>query len=275
MAPANEESHATTSVEWRQRASTAVARIRSVASGRVVYASRGKPWNSESVVLSSTRSFRPETTWVPCSVTVTTAVRTQAPERREECGPSRCQPIDSSVTLAPETCGCVLTKCRASSSPNASGAPTPCSRANAYTVFFIVSVGSTPALSPLRWVAARSPESATLTFRSIRSWRSPPRRTCTRRVSALPYRLRPNTIATGSAPSVGGVAVAAQQQRHVVVPVRVVHVERDGDLGEEGLTTEVRLHVEHQPVAAGLPVVQRDPVPQPAVVVGAALGDQL
>jgi hypothetical protein len=71
------------------------------------------------------------------------------------------------LTRAVLICGCVATKCRASSSPNDSGAPTPCSRANAYTVFFIVSVGSTPALSPVRWVAARSPERATPTVRSV------------------------------------------------------------------------------------------------------------
>ena len=42
------------------------------------------------------------------------------------------------------------TKCRARRSANSSIAPTPCSRANANTVFFWVSVGSTVAWSPSR-----------------------------------------------------------------------------------------------------------------------------
>ena len=104
------------------------------------------------------------------------------------------------VIFAVSICGWVVTKCRPSSRANASGSPTPCSLANAYTVFFIVSVGSTPLLSPVRWVAARSPESATLTFRSARPCVSPSRDTRTSRTSALPYRFGPSTIATRQLP---------------------------------------------------------------------------
>ena len=38
--------------------------IRSLVSIRVVYLSRGKPWNSLPVDFSTTRSLRPAVTWV-------------------------------------------------------------------------------------------------------------------------------------------------------------------------------------------------------------------
>ena len=136
--------------------------------------------------MSSTRSSRPATTQACPSWTVTTAVRVSPPWRAKEYGPSRSHGCSVSVTRAQEIAGCVSTKCRPSSSPNSSIEATPCFFANAYTVFFWVSVGSTSALSPVRCVAARSPASATLTVRSRSSWRCPSRTTRTRRVSALP-----------------------------------------------------------------------------------------
>ena len=61
---------------WRQSALTAVAQIRSRASASVVYRSRMKPWNSESVVFMSTRSVSPDVTQADDVSAVTTAVRT-------------------------------------------------------------------------------------------------------------------------------------------------------------------------------------------------------
>ena len=98
---------------------------------------------------SSTSPETPDTTCSPLWATVTTQLRVWEPCRWNECGPSRSQPYDSMVIVAPCTCDWVDTKCRASSSPNDSGSPTPYCFANAYTVFFIVSVGSTPLLSPV------------------------------------------------------------------------------------------------------------------------------
>src|SRR3954452_25169099 len=85
-------------------------------------------------------------------------------------------------------------KCRASRSAKSSTSPTGASRANADTVFFWVSVGTTPALSPVVWTASRSPDSAIPTVRP-----PPPRRSsssATSRPSALPYWLAPSTIST-------------------------------------------------------------------------------
>ena len=81
---AGEEASKSRSVPvYRQRAVTAVARIRSRVSARVVYWSRGKPQNSEPVVLRTTRSVSPASTCAPSPSTVTTAVRTSPPLRRE------------------------------------------------------------------------------------------------------------------------------------------------------------------------------------------------
>ena len=84
------------SAACRQRASTAVASTRSVVSGSVVYSSLAKPWNSESVVLSSTRPVSPVTTWA-CRAVVGTPWRcgSRSPSRANECGPSRRQPYCS------------------------------------------------------------------------------------------------------------------------------------------------------------------------------------
>ncbi len=146
-----------------------------------------KPENSESVELSSVSPARPPVISVEADDTTTPAVRTSDPSRENECGPRRCHGYSSISTRATPIVGRVAVKCRASSSANASGEATPCCFANAYTVFFWVSVGSTFALSPVRWVAARSPESETLTFRSVTVWVPPSRTTRTTRVSALPY----------------------------------------------------------------------------------------
>src|SRR3989442_8714603 len=91
------------------------------------------------------------------------------------------------------------------------------SLANAKTVFFCVSVGTTLLLSPVRCVSAKSPARATLTLRSLSSWRAPDFMTRTTCVSALPYWLSPRIIGR-SRPFICGVAEGAQQQRHVQVP---------------------------------------------------------
>ena len=59
-------------------------------------------------------------------------------------------------------------KWRASRSPNSSISPIP-SLANAKTVFFCVSVGTTLALSPVRCTSVMSPDNVMPTLRSFRS----------------------------------------------------------------------------------------------------------
>ena len=58
--------------------------------------------------------------------------------------------------------------------------------ASAYTVFFIVSVGSTSALSPATCAAVNSPSKRTDTVRSEMSWLSPRRWILTSRIPDLP-----------------------------------------------------------------------------------------
>jgi len=62
--------------------------MRSSVYGSVVYSSCGKPWNSEPVDLSTTRSVRPAITHVSSPSIVTTAVRISWPVRTNEwsCG---------------------------------------------------------------------------------------------------------------------------------------------------------------------------------------------
>ena len=174
-------------------------------SARVVYRSRAKPQNSEPAEFSMTRSRSPETTHDPRPSWLAVAVRTSRPERQKEWPPSRSHGYCSTVTRANEIACCDATKCLASSSAKSSIWPTPCSLANANTVFFCASVVSTAELSPVTWVAARSPDSATLTFRSAISCVSPSRPapsrlTCRRRTSAFPYWLAPSTMAMAQLP---------------------------------------------------------------------------
>ncbi len=97
-------------------------------------------------------------------------------------GAQRCSRIE---TVARATCG-IAAKCRASTIANASTGPLRCSWAKAYTVFFIVSVAITLALSPSMWAAAKSPSSAIATVRSRIRLRSGSRTILTRRIAALP-----------------------------------------------------------------------------------------
>ncbi len=62
----------------------------------------------------------------------------------------RSQACSSIATRAWWIVGWEATKCRASTRPNPSGESMPCSRANAKTVFFCVSVASTAELSPVQ-----------------------------------------------------------------------------------------------------------------------------
>jgi len=74
-------------------------------------------------------------------------------------------------------------------------------RANANTVFFWVSVGTTLAFEPMRCASSRSPESVTPTLRSTKLWTGVLRSTATILTWALPYwlALRINsTIGHGS-----------------------------------------------------------------------------
>ena len=206
----------------RQRAVTAVARIRSVVSGSVVYRRARKPWNSESVMFSSTRSSSAGHDPGPGSPSsVTAAVRTlDALGAGSECvaraGPSR---APRSRTRAPVDRRLGVDEVPGEQQPELLGlADAVLAWRTRRRCSSGVSVGSTAALSPVRWVAARSPASATLTREVDQPVAGRRRgRTRTSRVSALPYRLGPSTIAT-SAPPVGRVAERAQQQRHVVVP---------------------------------------------------------
>ena len=65
-------------------------------------------------------------------------------------------------------------------------APARCSAANAYAVFFIVSVATTRELSPSVCAAAKSPSSAMATVTSRRAWGVVSRPTRTMRMAALP-----------------------------------------------------------------------------------------
>lgn len=62
----------------------------------------------------------------------------------------------------------------------------PCFLANANTVFFWLSVGSTAALSPVRCTSSIAPERETLTLTSLIRCVPPSRVTRTTRVSAFP-----------------------------------------------------------------------------------------
>ena len=83
------------------------------------------------------------------------AVRVSGPDSREcltvlaptdgDTAPDMVEQVDAH---AAREGGLRSRKCRASARPNVSGSFTPSRAASAYTVFFIVSVGSTPVLSP-------------------------------------------------------------------------------------------------------------------------------
>src|SRR5487761_1074917 len=109
-------------------------------------------------------------------------------------------------------------------------------------------------LSPVRWLPAKSPASATLTLMSLIWWtepKGPPLVTRTRCVSALPYWLGPSRIVMGSRSFISAVAERAQQQRDVVVLAGVRDGEHHGDLRVElgdTLLLEVVGGVEFQPV---------------------------
>ncbi len=154
----------------------------------MVNPSTRKPANSEPVDLSTTRSRTPLTTWLPSASTTTSAVRTSGPVRRNPWSWSaiRSQPNSSMRTSARETGATSSTKCRARRSANSSISPMPASRANAKTVFFWVSVGSTAPWSPATWAAEKSPESEVDTLRSRMACRSVSRSIRKTRVSAFP-----------------------------------------------------------------------------------------
>src|SRR6202034_2341124 len=190
---------ATASGRNRQEACTDVARMRSLVSGSVVYASFGYPQNSDAVVFSTVRSFSPDTTDVPSTESAcTTVVLTRSAERANEypVAPIGVHRYSSTDTRARVIGSCDDTKNDPSSSANVSGATSPpSSLARAYALFFCESVGSTFALDPLRCVSARSPDRDVETFRS-RMRSAPhvpaPRATCTSRTSALLYGLAPS-----------------------------------------------------------------------------------
>src|SRR6266699_5101481 len=88
-------------------------------------------------------------------------------------------------------------------------------------VFFCVSVVTMLLLSPVKWLPAKSPASATLTLMSLISWiepKGPPFVTRTRWVSALPYWLAPRRMVIGSCSFVCAVAERTQQERDMQVP---------------------------------------------------------
>ena len=150
-------------------------------------------------MFSTVRSATPATTLTPDPASCTTRQpRVSSPVRANECpgSPIGVQPYSSIATRARVICGWLSTKCAASFIASTSGGTGPSSWANAYTVFFCVSVVSTAELSPVRWVAARSPDRLVDTFQSrITSPMPPgpaPRATRITRTSALPYRFAPS-----------------------------------------------------------------------------------
>ena len=94
-----------------------------------------KPWNSEPVDFSSTRSDSPDTTCVVPASAVTATVRTSVPRRTNVWSwgaPStdaRSHACSSTVTRADVTGATSSTKCRASAVAKASGEAMPTSLA--------------------------------------------------------------------------------------------------------------------------------------------------
>ena len=154
-------------------------------------------------MFSTIRFSRPDTTLTPAPASwMTRHARVSSPVRANEClvSPIGAQPYSSTDTRARVICGWLPTKWAASSSPSTSGATGPSFWANAYTVFFCVSVASTAELSPVRWVAARSPDRLVDTFQSRITSPPPgpaPRATRITRTSALPYRFAPSWTMAG------------------------------------------------------------------------------
>src|SRR4029077_14148414 len=111
------------------------------------------------------------------------------------------------------------------------------------------------ALSPSRWLRAKSPARATLTLMSLISCTEPsgpPLVTRTRCVSALPYWFSPSRMVIASRPSICGVAERAQEERHVQVLCGILEDEHDRHLGIEAACAhlhEVMSGVDRTPVA--------------------------
>ena len=115
---------------WRQRAETAVASTRSEVSASVVYLSRGKPWNSESVVFKTTRSDSPETNHEASPSRITVAIRCSRAACVNAWSPSRAHGDSMTSTRARATAS-TPAKCSASRKAKASGVPIGASLAKA------------------------------------------------------------------------------------------------------------------------------------------------
>src|SRR5690606_30168762 len=170
----------------------------SVASASVRYLSVTNPTKADPEDFSTVRSTTPETTNSSSPSRCTTVRRTSLPPRTNEwsCGPSsvtmRSQLRWSTCQRPPVTHAQVDVKWSESRIANSSGVETP-SRASEKIVFFWLSVATQCALSPCVCTRAKSPRSCEETVKSVISWTSPSRRTCTRWFSALPYWLKPSS----------------------------------------------------------------------------------
>src|SRR5690606_21009206 len=140
--------------------------------------------------------------------------------------------------------------------------------ARAYTVLRMVSVGSTPRLSPSVWATSTSDAVSWMsTLRSRMSSVGSPRRTLDTRTRDFPQLLAPSGIST---PPVGAVTVRAEQQRDVIVPLRLVDDERNRDVGVERVA---RLTCpEGEAIATGADLGEGG---HPAVGVGHRLGNRV
>ena len=85
-----------------------VARIRSPASGSVVYRSRGNPQNAESVVFSTTRFVSPETISTLCASRVTSAVQFSPPACTKACDRRRVHGCSVAATRTRATAGLTM-----------------------------------------------------------------------------------------------------------------------------------------------------------------------
>src|SRR5688572_8965642 len=133
---------------------------------------------------------------------------------------------------------------------NRSGSSSVASRASAKTVFFIVSVGSTSVLMPSVCADSNRPSSRTWMVQSWIRCRDSSRTSLTSRIAALPYALLVSRALT-SAPPISGVPVGTEQERYMVRPAGVPHLEFHFHLGEErfdALARKPGSGVEHQAV---------------------------
>src|ERR1700737_4322464 len=175
------------------------------------------------------------------------------------------------MTSAFEICGFLPSRKSISSMAKFSIEAAEESRANEYTVFFIVSVARILLLSPSSKQLAKSPWSSTSTCHSLKSCRSAWRFTRTSRTCDLPYRLSASLTISSASP-VRRVAVRAQQQRNMEVRLAAPNSKRDLHHRIQSFLLrrrEVTCRIKRQPVKtfAQYPALRQQLV-TPSVLIG-------